>query len=130
MRLQAIALHDEGNKAAFTIFSRSRRGVQRRCRVCLAAGSRTRLDALSFGWLNAHIIGMSERREEKLPAAAKQAEVDAFLRDVAGAPKARAGAGRGRLIFAMDATASREPGSAPKLLRMRCGCGQSCSKSP
>jgi hypothetical protein len=40
---------------------------------------------------------------------AKQAEVDAFLRQVAALPKAQAGAGRGRLIFAMDATASREP---------------------
>jgi len=42
---------------------------------------------------------------ERAPASA----VDAFLRDLAAAPKpARAGE-RGRLIFAMDATASREP---------------------
>ena len=35
--------------------------------------------------------------------------VDAFVRDVGQLPAARAGGGRGRLLFAMDATASREP---------------------
>ena len=34
--------------------------------------------------------------------------VDAFVRDVGRLPATRAG-GRGRLLFAMDATASREP---------------------
>ncbi len=37
------------------------------------------------------------------------AEVDAFLRKVARAPAIRKPGERGRLIFAMDATASREP---------------------
>lgn len=37
------------------------------------------------------------------------ADVDAFLRKVAQAPSPGAGGGRGRLIFAMDATASRQP---------------------
>jgi hypothetical protein len=37
------------------------------------------------------------------------AEVDAFLRKVALAPTAHKAGERGRLIFAMDATASREP---------------------
>ncbi len=37
-----------------------------------------------------------------------QAEIDAFLSKVAATPRARSGAG-GRLIFAMDATASRQP---------------------
>jgi hypothetical protein len=37
-----------------------------------------------------------------------QAEVDQFLRNLAAAPAPRTGK-RGRLIFAMDATASREP---------------------
>jgi hypothetical protein len=37
------------------------------------------------------------------------AEVDAFLRDLQRAPPPRPSAGRGRLIFALDATASREP---------------------
>ena len=46
--------------------------------------------------------------ESQLPAASKQAEVEAFLRQVAAMPAVRA-AGRGRLIFALDATASREP---------------------
>lgn len=44
-----------------------------------------------------------------LPASAKNADVDAFLRKVAAMPAARPAAGRGRLIFAMDATASRQP---------------------
>ena len=37
-----------------------------------------------------------------------QAAIDAFLRQVAAAP-APAAAGRGRLVFALDATASRQP---------------------
>jgi hypothetical protein len=45
----------------------------------------------------------------KLPAKSGQAEIDAFLDKVAGTPAARASGSRGRLIFAMDATASREP---------------------
>jgi hypothetical protein len=35
--------------------------------------------------------------------------VEAFIKDVARTPPPEPGAGRGRLIFAMDATASREP---------------------
>jgi hypothetical protein len=35
--------------------------------------------------------------------------VDAFTREVASLPPRTAGGGRGRLLFAMDATASREP---------------------
>ncbi|HYG87980.1 MAG TPA: VWA domain-containing protein [Azospirillum sp.] len=48
---------------------------------------------------------------DKLPAQrSSQADVDAFLRRVAAIPPAHAaGARRGRLMFAMDATASREP---------------------
>jgi hypothetical protein len=46
---------------------------------------------------------------EPVPATTKQAEVDAFLRKVAAMPAARPAGGRGRLVFAMDATASREP---------------------
>src|ERR1700690_3557737 len=53
----------------------------------------------------------------KLPTAANPGEaageVDAFLRDLQRAPKpppgGSHGGGRGRLIFALDATASREP---------------------
>ena len=47
--------------------------------------------------------------DRNLPAAAKNAEVEAFLRKVAAMPTARPAGSRGRLIFAMDATASREP---------------------
>ena len=35
--------------------------------------------------------------------------VETFLKEVAGTPRPQPGQGRGRLIFAMDATASREP---------------------
>jgi hypothetical protein len=45
---------------------------------------------------------------DKLPAAGKSAEVEAFLRKIEHLP-VRAASGRGRLVFAMDATASREP---------------------
>jgi hypothetical protein len=47
--------------------------------------------------------------EGQLPAASKQAEVEAFLKRVAAMPAVRPASGRGRLIFALDATASREP---------------------
>ncbi len=47
--------------------------------------------------------------DRKLPSKSSNAEVDAFLKQVAMTP-VRSGTGeRGRLIFAMDATASREP---------------------
>ena len=45
----------------------------------------------------------------KLPTTSSSADVDAFLRDLNRAPAVRPGGGRGRLIFALDATASREP---------------------
>ena len=44
-----------------------------------------------------------------VPAAVKQAEVDAFIKEVAAMPAVRPASGRGRLVFALDATASREP---------------------
>jgi hypothetical protein len=46
---------------------------------------------------------------DKLPAKSSSTEVDAFLRDLNRAPAVRPAGGRGRLIFALDATASREP---------------------
>lgn len=47
---------------------------------------------------------------KNLPAeGASRAEVEAFLRQVAAVPAPRPAGGRGRLIFAMDATASRQP---------------------
>lgn len=45
----------------------------------------------------------------KPPAKSGQSEVDAFLAKVAATPANRSAGGRGRLIFAMDATMSREP---------------------
>ena len=45
----------------------------------------------------------------KLPATSATSEVDAFLTDLNRAPAVRPEGGRGRLIFALDATASREP---------------------
>jgi hypothetical protein len=46
---------------------------------------------------------------DKLPERSSRAEVDAFLRRVAATPAVKSGGRPGRLIFAMDATASREP---------------------
>ena len=51
---------------------------------------------------------MSDDRKQ-VPAASHSAEIDAFLRDLQRAPAVRPGGGRGRLMFALDATASREP---------------------
>jgi hypothetical protein len=48
-------------------------------------------------------------KSDKLPAKSNKAEIDAFLAKVASTPLAKASGTRGRLIFAMDATASREP---------------------
>jgi hypothetical protein len=45
----------------------------------------------------------------RLPATSSSTDVDSFLADLKRAPMARPGGGRGRLIFALDATASREP---------------------
>lgn len=45
----------------------------------------------------------------RLPAKSSSGDVDAFLRDLNRAPSVRPAGGRGRLIFALDATASREP---------------------
>jgi hypothetical protein len=47
--------------------------------------------------------------DRKLPSRSAQADVDAFLRKVAKTPLAREPGERGRLIFALDATASRQP---------------------
>jgi hypothetical protein len=46
---------------------------------------------------------------DRLPTKSSSADVDAFLADLNRAPAVRPGGGRGRLIFALDATASREP---------------------
>ena len=51
---------------------------------------------------------MANNERDKLPQRSSGAEVAEFLRKVAATP-ARTSAERGRLIFAMDATASREP---------------------
>ena len=45
----------------------------------------------------------------KLPSKARSADIDAFLEKVAAIPATTPAGERGRLIFAMDATASREP---------------------
>ncbi len=46
---------------------------------------------------------------DKLPAKSSQSDIDAFLERVARMPTVKLGGGRGRLIFALDATASRKP---------------------
>jgi hypothetical protein len=52
---------------------------------------------------------MMAKDDPKLPAELKRIEVDAFLRQVSAAPMAARLSGVGRLIFALDATASRQP---------------------
>jgi hypothetical protein len=47
--------------------------------------------------------------DKSLPARSTGAEIDAFLAKVAATPRRPRQAARGRLIFAMDATASRQP---------------------
>ncbi len=47
--------------------------------------------------------------DKKLPSKSSSTDVDAFLRKVAATPSVHVAGERGRLIFAMDATASREP---------------------
>ena len=47
--------------------------------------------------------------DAKLPTTSSNAQVDAFLRKVASTPNLKAPGQRGRLIFGMDATASRQP---------------------
>lgn len=50
-----------------------------------------------------------KRDRSGLPTKSSRSEIDAFLRQVAAAPRAPADGRRGRLLFALDATASREP---------------------
>jgi hypothetical protein len=55
---------------------------------------------------------MSDDRDDKTRLPVRQssaAEVEAFLADLAATPRAGAAGGRGRLLFALDATASRQP---------------------
>ncbi|NBC33695.1 MAG: VWA domain-containing protein [Alphaproteobacteria bacterium] len=53
---------------------------------------------------------MAQSKKDSLPtASAGQADVDAFLKKIAATPAPRTDGRRGRLVFAMDATASREP---------------------
>jgi len=47
--------------------------------------------------------------KQKLPGKSSRSEVDAFLRKVASTPVVKSSDQSGRLIFSMDATASREP---------------------
>ena len=55
-------------------------------------------------------MGNDRERERPVPANRQSAEISAFLETVASLPmQVRPAAAKGRLIFAMDATASREP---------------------
>jgi len=47
--------------------------------------------------------------DRKVPSTAGANAVDSFVREVGRLPANRTAGGRGRLLFAMDATASREP---------------------
>ena len=52
---------------------------------------------------------MSDDRNKKLPSKSSTADVNAFLAKVRATPATTTVGQKGRLIFAMDATASREP---------------------
>lgn len=55
-------------------------------------------------------MGNDRERERPVPANRQSAEISAFLEKAASLPtQVRPAAAKGRLIFAMDATASREP---------------------
>ncbi len=54
-------------------------------------------------------MGEDEKRLPVETPAAESGKIDAFLEKLKRAPAARPQEGRGRLIFALDATASREP---------------------
>ncbi|HJO87790.1 MAG TPA: VWA domain-containing protein, partial [Rhodospirillales bacterium] len=47
--------------------------------------------------------------DKKLPTKTSSEDVQAFLQKVVATPVRKASSEKGRLIFAMDATASREP---------------------
>ena len=49
------------------------------------------------------------KTKTNLPGQAESAQVAEFIEKVAAMPTVRSAAGAGRLMFAMDATASREP---------------------
>ena len=49
------------------------------------------------------------RKEARAPAVSTRTEIDAFLERVRGLDRSHPSGARGRLIFALDATASREP---------------------
>ena len=53
-------------------------------------------------------MASEDNRKQQLPADRKSAEVEAFLRKVKELPTVKPATARGRLIFALDATASRE----------------------
>jgi len=52
---------------------------------------------------------MSDDRNKKLPSKSSTADIDSFLAKVRSTPASRTTGKMGRLVFAMDATASREP---------------------
>lgn len=51
----------------------------------------------------------AKRKDDHLPARSSADQVSEFLARVAATPVVKPSSGRGRLVFAMDATASREP---------------------
>jgi hypothetical protein len=53
-------------------------------------------------------MGEEEEHKDRLPTAREAAEVEAFLRQVKAMQSVKPATGRGRLIFALDATASRQ----------------------
>ena len=60
-------------------------------------------------WMYTMLKRSQVMRDKKLPRKSSRSDVNTFLNKVASMPQIRAADKRGRLIFSMDATASREP---------------------
>jgi hypothetical protein len=93
-----------------SIISRMRRNRSRGAATSARAWSNGALGelGLSSDRPNIQSNGQEEGRKDQLPTARKAAEVEAFLSQVKAMQAVRPASGRGRLIFALDATASRE----------------------
>ena len=52
---------------------------------------------------------IAEKSDDTTPATSGRSEIDAFLEEIRTVPAPHTGGARGRLVFAMDATMSRQP---------------------
>jgi hypothetical protein len=71
--------------------------------------AKQRVSGILFGNTNIRSTVAMTKPDSTLPRKSPRQDIDGFLRQVAAMPKTQGTGQRGRLIFAMDATASREP---------------------